>query len=87
MSKIQIKHLGAIGIVSGVLLLSGCSNTGSFLGGAVVGAALMNVYDHPRYHDRPYYYYNNQYYYGGEYRNGYYYHNGHRLHGGHYYYH
>ncbi len=88
MSKIQMKHLGAISIISGMLLLSGCSRTESFLGGAVVGAVLMNAYDTPRYHDRPYYYWHGKYYYGGTHlRNGCYLYNGDTLCGGRYYYH
>jgi hypothetical protein len=84
-----MKHLGVIGILSGVLLFSGCTRTEqAFATGAAAGvatAAILGVFDHPRYYDRPYYYYSGRYYYGGYYRDGYYYYKGRKYRGGHYY--
>ncbi|MDD3774630.1 MAG: hypothetical protein PHV08_01590 [Sulfurovaceae bacterium] len=89
MGTIQMKHFGVIGILSGMLLLSGCTRTEqAFATGAVAGvatAAILGAYDHPRYYDRPYYYYGGRYYYGGYYRDGYYHYKGRKYRGGHYY--
>ncbi|MDQ1325896.1 MAG: hypothetical protein QG564_1020 [Campylobacterota bacterium] len=89
MNRVNIKHLGAIGVISSMLFFSGCTpEEQAFASGAAVGAVagtIIGSYDSPRYYDRPYYYYGGRYYYGGHYRNGYYHYKGRRLHGGHYY--
>ncbi|MDY0195910.1 MAG: hypothetical protein WC253_05515 [Sulfurovaceae bacterium] len=89
MSKIQVKHLGAISIIASMLFFTGCTRTERALAtGAVIGATaavIIGSYNYPRYRDRPYYYYNDRYYYGGTYRDGYYYYQDRRLYGGRYY--
>jgi len=86
MKMLTVKQVGAIGLISGMLLVTGCTpEEKAFASGAVVGAVVVASFDHPRYYDRPYYYYNDRYYYGGTWRNGYYYYKGRKFHGGHYY--
>ncbi|MDD5406650.1 MAG: hypothetical protein PHE73_06905 [Sulfurovaceae bacterium] len=67
MSQIQIKHLGAIGIISGILLLTGCvdNQVPYYYSDAGVND-VIGVYDTPIYIDRPYYHHRNKYYYGGQ---------------------
>jgi len=87
----RLKHIGIAGLLSSLLLLSGCSQeeeafaTGALFG-TTAGVALAS-YSYPHYYGYPYYYYGGRYYYGGYYRNGYYYYRGHRYRGGHYYHH
>lgn len=86
MSMINITKLVAISIIASLLMFTGCSRTGAFLGGAAVGALIVAAYDHPRYRDRPYYHWHGKYYYGGTYlRNGCYRYKGDTLCGGRYY--
>jgi hypothetical protein len=83
---LTLKHLSAIGVMAGMLVLTACTTEEkAFATGAVVGAVVVASFDHPKYRDRPYYYYNDRYYYGGTWRNGYYYYKGRRYYGGHYY--
>ena len=58
MKMFSLKHLSVIGIVSGMLLVNGCTTEErAFVTGAAVGAIVVASFDHPRYHDRPYYFY------------------------------
>lgn len=86
MKILTVKHLGTVGLISGMLFLTACTpEERAFATGAAVGAIVVASYDYPRYYDRPYYYYHGRYYYGGVWRDGYYHYRGHRYHGGRYY--
>jgi len=85
MSSLQIKHLGAINIIAGLLFLTGGQAFAAKAAADSTTAVIIGSYDHPRYRDRPYYYFDGKYYYGGEYRNENYYYKDRIFYGGRYY--